>query len=92
MRTALNTTTCSGTCTTSGPSRRFRAALLSKQWTARIAARRLARAEQTARVRIARDELRQMRELSRNIDALETEIAGLVAQVAPQPVASVEVV
>jgi transposase len=58
-------------------------ALLSKKWTVRIA-RRLARAEQTARVRIARDELRQMRELSRTVDALETEIAELVAQVAPQ--------
>jgi hypothetical protein len=44
----------------------------------------VARAEQTARVRIARDELRQMRELSRTIDALEAEIAGLVDQVAPQ--------
>jgi transposase len=58
-------------------------ALLSKKWTSRIA-RRLARAEQSARVRIARDELRHMRELSRTIDALETEIAGLVDQVAPQ--------
>jgi transposase len=58
-------------------------ALLSKKWTTRIS-RRLARAEQTARVRIARDELAQMRELSRSIDALETEIAQLVAQVAPQ--------
>jgi len=58
-------------------------ALLSKKWTTRIA-RRLAQAEQTARVRIARDELRHMRELSRTIDTLETEIAGLVEQVAPQ--------
>ncbi len=58
-------------------------ALLSKKWTTRIA-RRLARAEQTARVRIARDELRQLRELSHTIDALETEIAELVADVAPQ--------
>jgi transposase len=58
-------------------------ALLSKKWTSRIG-RRLARAEQTARVRIARDELRHMRELSHTIDALETEIAQLVAQVAPQ--------
>jgi transposase len=58
-------------------------ALLSKKWTSRIA-HRLARAEQTARVRIARDELRHMRELSRTIDALETEIAGLVDQAAPQ--------
>jgi transposase len=58
-------------------------ALLSKKWTTRIG-RRLARAEQTARVRIARDELRHMRELSHTIDALESEIAELVAQVAPQ--------
>jgi transposase len=58
-------------------------ALLSKKWTTRIG-QRLARAEQTARVRIARDELRQMRELSRTIDTLEAEIAELVAQVAPQ--------
>jgi transposase len=58
-------------------------ALLSKKWGARVA-RRLARAEQTARVRIARDELRHLRELSQTIDALEAEIADLVAQVAPQ--------
>jgi transposase len=58
-------------------------ALLSKKWSVRIA-RRLARAEQTARVSIARDELAQMRRLSRSIDALETEIAELVARVAPQ--------
>jgi transposase len=58
-------------------------ALLSKQWTTRIG-RRLARAEQTARVRIARDELRHLRELTHTIDALEAEIAALVAQAAPQ--------
>jgi transposase len=46
--------------------------------------RRLARAEQTARVRIARDELRHLRELSQTIDALQAEIAELVDQVAPQ--------
>jgi transposase len=45
---------------------------------------RLARAEQTMRVRIARDELRRMRELTQAIDALEAEIAELVAEVAPQ--------
>ena len=45
--------------------------------------RRLARADQTARVRVARDELRRMRELSHAIDALETEIADRVGQVAP---------
>ena len=36
------------------------------------------------RVRIARDELRRIRELSQTIKALEAEIAGLVAQIAPQ--------
>src|SRR3954449_12613885 len=58
-------------------------ALVSKKWSTRIA-RRLARAEQTARVRIARDELRRLRELTVAVDALEAEIADLVAQVAPQ--------
>src|SRR4051794_10834030 len=58
-------------------------ALLSKKWTTRIA-RRLGRAEQTARVRIARDELRHLRELSTTVNALEAEIADLVAEVAPQ--------
>jgi transposase len=58
-------------------------ALVSKKWSTSIG-RRLARAEQTARVRIARDELRRLRELTTAVDALETEIADLVAQVAPQ--------
>jgi transposase len=53
------------------------------KWSARIA-RRLARAEQTMRVRIARDELRRLRELTQAINALEAEIAELVCQVAPQ--------
>jgi transposase len=53
------------------------------KWGPRIA-RRLARAEQTMRVRIARDELRRLRELTQAINALEAEIADLVAQVAPQ--------
>jgi transposase len=66
------------------PEQRFPAcALLSQKWTARIA-RRLARAEQTTRVRIARDELRRLRELSDTINLLQAEIADLVAQVAPQ--------
>src|SRR3954452_20299011 len=52
-------------------------------WGPRIA-RRLARTEQTMRVRIARDELRRIRELSQTIKALETEIAGLVGEIAPQ--------
>jgi transposase len=58
-------------------------ALLSKKWAGTIG-RRLARAEQTARVRIARDEFRHLRDLSRTIDALEVEIAELVAEVAPR--------
>lgn len=43
--------------------------------------RRLARAEQSARVRMARDELRHLRELAHSINGLETEIADLVDQV-----------
>jgi transposase len=53
------------------------------RWSPRVA-RRLARAEQTMRVRIARDELRRIRELSQTIKALEREIAQLVAKIAPQ--------
>jgi len=58
-------------------------ALFSAKWSTRVG-RRLARAEQTMRVRIARDELRRLRELTQTITALEAEIAQLVAQVAPQ--------
>jgi transposase len=58
-------------------------ALFSKKWTDRIG-RRLARAQQTMRVRIARDELRRLRELTHAIKDLEKEIAELVAQAAPQ--------
>ena len=58
-------------------------ALFSKKWSTRIG-RRLARAPQTMRVRIARDELRRLRELTQAINALEGEIAELVGQVAPQ--------
>ena len=58
-------------------------ALFSRKWSSRIG-RRLARAEQTMRVRIARDELRRLRELTQAITALEVEIAELVARVAPQ--------
>ena len=46
--------------------------LFYSRWSARIA-RRLARAEQTMRVRVARDELRRISELSRTIKALEKE-------------------
>jgi transposase len=61
-------------------------ALFSVKWSTRIA-RRLARAEQTMRVRIARDELRRLRELTAAIKALEAEIAELVTELAPQLVA-----
>jgi len=58
-------------------------ALMSRKWSSRIG-RRLARAEQTMRVRIARDELRRLRELTQAIKALEAEIGELVDKVAPQ--------
>jgi transposase len=61
-------------------------ALFSKKWTTKIA-RRLARAEQTMRVRIARDELRRLRELTQTIKALQAEITVLVTEIAPQLVA-----
>jgi transposase len=61
-------------------------ALFSKKWTTKIG-RRLARAERTMRVRIARDELRRLRELTETINALEIEIGELVGQIAPQLVA-----
>jgi hypothetical protein len=54
-----STARCSGTCTTSGPELTLPGgALFAKNWSAKIA-RRPARAEQTMRVRIARDELRR---------------------------------
>jgi transposase len=58
-------------------------ALFSNKWNTRIG-RRLARAEQSARVRIARDDLRRLRDLTQSIRTLETEIADLVASIAPQ--------
>lgn len=58
-------------------------ALSGRGWQERLAGR-LSRGEQTARVRIARDELRRIRELTRAIDALEAELAGLVEQLAPR--------
>jgi transposase len=52
-------------------------------WLDRIA-RRLARAPQTARVRIARDLVRAVRERSRRATELEREIAALVSAQAPE--------
>ncbi len=58
-------------------------ALFSTKWSTRIG-RRLARAEQTMRVRIAREELRRLRELTLAINRLQREITDLVEQIAPQ--------
>src|ERR671915_632001 len=58
-------------------------ALFSKKWTTRIG-RRLARAQQTMRVQIARYELRRLRELTQAINQLEREITELVQRIAPQ--------
>ena len=58
-------------------------ALTGARWQERVAGR-LTRAEQTTRVRIARDELRRIRELGRSIDALERDLAPLVASLAPR--------
>jgi transposase len=58
-------------------------ALIGARWQERLAGR-LARAQQTARVRIARDELRRVRDLTRSIDALRHELAELVTDLAPR--------
>jgi transposase len=58
-------------------------ALIRVHWQDRVAGR-LARAEHSARVRIARDELRRIRELTRAINDLERELAALTAALAPQ--------
>ena len=58
-------------------------ALTSTNWQERVAGR-LARAPQTTRVRIARDELRRVRELSRSINLLERELGDLLAKLAPR--------
>src|SRR3954451_22798241 len=58
-------------------------ALFSRKWSTSIG-RRLARAEQTMRVRIARDELRRLRELTQAVRQLAREITELVGRLAPQ--------
>ena len=60
--------------------------LFSARWQTRIA-RRLGHAEQTTRVRIARDELRHLRELTATINDLKREISALIAALAPHLVA-----
>jgi transposase len=57
--------------------------LIAVHWPQRLTTR-LARTEQTTRVRIARDELRRIRDLTKTIDELERELALLVAKVAPR--------
>jgi transposase len=57
--------------------------LIGAGWQQQVA-RRLQRAEQTARVRIARDEIRRIVDLTRTINQLHQELALLVAQTAPQ--------
>jgi transposase len=57
-------------------------ALDRAKWLDRLA-RRLARAEQGARVRVCRDELRRLRELARSANALERELGVLAARKAP---------
>src|SRR3954463_12509627 len=58
-------------------------AFSAQGWQTRIAAR-LARCEQSARVRIARDELRRIRELTRAINDLHAELGTLVTALAPR--------
>ena len=58
-------------------------ALKGTAWQQRVA-RRLQRAQPTVRVRVARDEIRRIRDLTRTITELHQELAVLVAQVAPQ--------
>ena len=58
-------------------------ALDRDKWLSKIAGR-LARAEQGARVRVARELLRQVKERTRRIRALERELEPLVAAYAPQ--------
>jgi transposase len=58
------------------------AALDRTKWLDRVG-RRLRRAQQCARVRVCRDELRRLRELTRSSNALERELGVLVARKAP---------
>ena len=68
---------------TSGPSGRSLRELKGSGWQSKVT-RRLAGAEPTVRVRVARDELRGIRDLTRTIGQLQHELAGLVGAVGPQ--------
>jgi transposase len=58
-------------------------ALVHPSWQTKVT-RRLQNSEPSVRVRIARDMIRRIRELTRTIAALRDELAALVAQTAPQ--------
>lgn len=58
-------------------------ALTGARWQ-RSVTQRLAHAESTARVHIARDEIRRIRDLTATIDQIGQQLAGLVTEVAPQ--------
>jgi transposase len=58
-------------------------ALTGPVWQQRVSTR-LQRAEPTVRVRIARDEIRRIKDLTRTITELTDELGGLVRHVAPQ--------
>ena len=60
-----------------------RATLIYPAWQAKIS-RRLSRAERCVRVQIARDMIGRVRELTQTIVELRDQLAGLVAQTAPQ--------
>lgn len=57
--------------------------LVGVGWQQKVASR-LKRAEQTARVRVARDEIRRIQDLTRMINQLHRELEPLVRQAAPQ--------
>ena len=75
---------CAGICTTSGPSSRSRPARWTPPSGSGRPRRRLARAEQTTRVRIARELVRQITARTSRIRELEAELAALVESYAPQ--------
>ncbi len=58
-------------------------ALIGPVWQAKVA-RRLAHAQPSVRVHIARDMIRRVRELTRTSTQLQKQLAALVTQVAPQ--------